>query len=193
MNQNKYQSRILGVVAAIGGVLWSVWVFISATRPLLPPDGYRDSEDLSLLMGVAMLCMAVGVVGIYWRQKDNATWLAKIGLYASVIGAIMGMIGNVLITFYGTNLILVPIFFGGGSILLMLGMVLTGISIIQGDSLPRWSGWLLIGGVVFALFFGDENSSSILLLLSVGIAWIIIGGLLSLSLPSSLKKFEGQA
>lgn len=84
MNQIKHQYRFPGVVAAIGGVLWSVWVFISATRPLLPPDGYRDSEDLSLLMGSAMLCMAVGVFGIYWRQEDHATWLAKTGLYASV-------------------------------------------------------------------------------------------------------------
>lgn len=90
------------------------------------------------------------------------------------------MIGNVLITLYGTNLILVPVFFGGGSILLMLGTVLTAISIIQGHSLPRWSGWLLIVSVFFATF-ADENSSDIWVLLSVGIAWIIIGGLLSLS------------
>ena len=128
-------------------------------------------------MGIAMLFMAVGVAGIYWRQKGNATWARKIGLYASVIGAILGFMGTALITLYGTNLSLVPIFFGGGSLLLIAGMVLAGISIIQGHSLPQWAGWLLIGGVVLALP-GDENSSSIWLLLSLGIAWIVIGGLL---------------
>ena len=192
MNQIKHQYRFLGAVAAIGGVLWSVWVSISATRPLQPPDGYRANEDLSLLMGLAMLFMAVGVFGIYRRQKGKTTWLAKIGLFASVIGAIMGMIGNVMIMLYGTNLILVPIFFGGGSILLIIGMVLTGISVVQGHSLPQWSGWILLAGVFFAAF-GDENSPDIWVLLSLGITWIIIGGLLFLSPSTSLKKVEGQA
>lgn len=192
MNQFKDQYRFHGVIAAIGGVLWSAWVIISATRPLLPPNGYRDSEDIAMLMGVAMLFMAVGVAGIYWRQNSYATWLGKIGLYTSVIGAILAFIGNVLITFYGTNLILVPIFFGGGSLLLIVGMVLTGVSIIQGQSLPQWSGWLLLGGIFLGMF-GDENSSSIWMLLSVGTVWIIIGGFLSLFPSSSLKSIEGQA
>lgn len=144
------------------------------------------------MMGLAMLFMAIGVVAIYRRRTGHATWLGKIGLYASLLGASMGFIGNVLITFYGTNLILVPIFFGGGSILFMLGIVLTGISVIQGDSLPAWSGWLLIGGVILA-FTGNENSSTIWLLLSVGVVWVIIGLFLFLPLPTSLRRAEDQA
>lgn len=192
MNKFKNQYRLFGAVAAIGGVLWSAWVIISATRPLLAPEGYRDTENISMIMGLAMLFMAVGIVGIYGRQKGNVTSLGKIGLYASVIGAILGFIGTILITLYGTNLILVPIFFGGGSLLLIVGMVLTGVSIIQGHSLPQWSGWLLIGGLVLGLL-GDENSSSIWVLLSVGIAWIIIGGLLLFPLSTPAEDVEGRA
>lgn len=173
MNQFKNQQRFFAAVAAIGGLLWSVWVAISATRPLQPPNGYRDSEDIAVLMGVAMLFMAVGVVGIYREQDGNVTWSGKIGLYSSGIGAILGMVGNILITLYSTNFILVPIFFGGGSLLFLLGMVLTGISIIQGHPLPQWIGWLLIGGVVLGAV-GDENSSNIWMLFAVGIPWLII-------------------
>lgn len=185
MNRFKDQYRFLGVIAAIGGLLWSAWVAISATRPLLPPHGYRDSEDIAMLQGVAMLFMAAGVAGIYWRQKDHETTVGKSGLYVSVIGAIFGFVGTMLITHFGTNLSLVPIFFGGGTLLLIAGMVLAGVFIIQGHSLPQWSGRLLIAGVVLA-FFGNENSSSIWLSHSLGVTWIIVGGLL-LALPENVE------
>jgi hypothetical protein len=179
MKRLRFQFLFLGTITVIGGSLWIAWVMMSASRPLLPPHGYRGNDDISILMGVAMLFMAVGMFGIYLRQKDTTTQLGRVSLYIGVFGSILAFIGTVMITIYGSDFGLVPVFFGGGGILLLVGIGLTGASIIQARILPQWSGWLLVGSVIFGLT-GDENSANITILLTLGFAWIIVGAILSL-------------
>lgn len=179
MRQLKTPFLIPGIVAVIGGLLWIYWVMMTASRPLLPPHGYRDSEDIAILQGVSMLFMVVGILGIHVRQRGQSTRLGIIALFTGNIGAILALIGSVMITVYGTNFALVLIFYGGGALLLLLSIILTGISIIGARILPQWSGWLLIGSVILGLT-GDENSSNVLVLVGLGVAWVIVGAILSL-------------
>ena len=177
MKPLKNQPLIHGVVAITGGFLWIVWVIITASRPFLPSDGYRDNEDIAILQAVAMLFISIGIFGVYALQKSAVPRLGKIALFTGIIGAIMAAIGNILLTFFSTNFILVPIFFGPGSLMLLVGIALTGVSIIQARILPAWSGVLLIGSALFG-FIVDENSPNVLWGLVLGVAWIVVGSIL---------------
>ena len=177
MKSLKNQPLVHGVMAVTGGFLWIVWVIITASRPFLRSDGYRDNEDIAILQALAMLFIAIGIFGVYTLQKSAATRLGKIALFTGIIGAIMAAIGNILLTFFSTNFILVPIFFGPGSLLLLVGIALTGVSIMQTRILPVWSGVLLIGSALFG-FVVDENSPNVLWGLFLGIAWILVGSIL---------------
>ncbi len=153
--------RWSGPVAMLGGLLWAASLGINGL-------------EMGLWAGAALVCFLIGVVGLYARQR--AGWLARTGLVAGVLAALVGAIGA-FFNVWG--------FFGGGVMLLTLGMVLLGIASLRNRALRRWNALPLVVGLWPPLLFELTNPyhapgnampwAQPAALLIYGLGWVALG------------------
>lgn len=152
--------RWSGLAAMLGGILWIATIAITATKP---EHSRRGPEGFIALLLAGLLLIGLGVVGIYFRQRDSAGRLGTVAVVLTVMGLAITVLGRVAV-----DIGLVPaLVFQIGLLLFVLGTVLFVVSIFTANVMPRGAASLL---VIFN--FGDER---IWLGTLFGAAWIWLG------------------
>lgn len=166
-------TRLLGSLALIvGGLAWMVQGVLLAgktygdtagvrlLRPAEPLSStYRNTDDLALYVGAAVVLTLVGLALLHGRAIWNAGGWGK----ASVVLLALGV------------LLLAPWpLLGIGYLSFILGMIALGITALRTGVLPRSVAGMLIAAAILLLFANVEDDRA-LLLAGPGAAWIWLG------------------
>ena len=161
-----------GLASALGGLMWFLSLLV------------WDSGNTGLLLSLALLLTLGGLAALHARQGKQAGVLGWSGFILGILG---------------TGLVLPVLQWTLGYSLLGIGYILIGLRAWQTRDLPRWRlmplalGILLIG-FVFSAWLEQQISISgidawdpitlpaialVLLTLSIGILWIVLGAILA--------------
>ncbi len=173
-----------GLAAILGCVLWIAW----AIQTGLQPRGcigdecafrpMRESGPLeAVLFLLAMLLLTVGVAGLVFHTR-NAGRLGRLGWIGSVASGvgvaaliISGLIQDV---FFGGDFPLMPFLVIPAGLVLLVGFLLLGITILRARVLPLWVAVLFVVGTLALLGVNDQNAQ-VFLAIPFGIAWVAVG------------------
>ena len=160
--------RWSGLFAMLGGILFPVAAFIHPNGEDLAAVSMPAWVPAHLLGFVAVTLMHLGLIGLYARQVEQAGWLGLIGFVLALVGGAFTMVIQ-----YVTSTVIPliaaqapaifdqamtppkfapPLFVFG----FILGHVLFGLATIRAGVFPRWSGVLVVVGIL--LFFLGEVS-----------------------------------
>lgn len=151
-----------GMAAMLGGILWIATIAITATKPEHPR---RGPEGFTVLLLLGLVCIAIGTLGVYLRQRGRS---GRLGTIAAVVAGL-----GIAILVPG-RLIEPVIFFQIGLLMFLVGLVLLVTSMFLANVIPRGATILLvIGTLALAVFnFGDQR---IWIGVLFGAAWIWVG------------------
>jgi hypothetical protein len=176
--------RWSGLAAILGGVLW----IAGAIQIGLQPRGcigdecafrpMREGGPLeAVLLFLAMLLLAVGVAGlvIHTRNAGRFGRLGWIGSVASVVGvAVVIISGLIQDVFFGGDFPLMPFLVIPAGLVLVVGFLLLGITILRARVVPLWVAVLFVVGTLAMLGVNDQNAQ-VFLAIPFGIAWVAVG------------------
>ncbi len=174
--------RLSGLVLVGGATLLGVAIVILSFKPVI---NQVFSPRISLLLLLSAILLLLSLPGMYAKQANAAGWLGLVGYALLQAGIVLLIIIAAPPILYpsmsaatGEN----PVLFVLG-ITLTLGLLLTGIAIIQAGVYTRWSGILLLAataGFFFDFFVaeflpaqaGQIGSAFFGVLLALALAWI---------------------
>ena len=168
--------RLSGLAAILGGVLW----IVDAIQTGFQLRGCLEDEcalrPITALF-FAMLLLGVGVAGLvlHTRNAGRLGRLGWIGSVASGVGVaaliISGLIQDV---FYGGDFPLMPFLVIPAGLVLLVGFLLLGITILRARVLPLWVAVLFVVGTL-ALLWANTQNMQVFLAIPFGIAWVAVG------------------
>ena len=122
----------------LSGVVWVVVGIIDATRD---PFTFPGPVALLLLV-VALLLSALGLVGLHALQEGSYGRIGLAGFYTALVAIAVQILGAVGLLWGSGALgwLVAPV----GSSAKLVGFVLYGAATVQAKVLPRWYGVLLI-------------------------------------------------
>ena len=162
----------------LAGVLWIVPAIITAFKPrgCIGPEcdtmAMRDTSDVDLLLLLALLLSAIGLVGMFIRAQNTGRldrW-GQIGLVLCATGVALLVLGMVLGAISEVLWVLAPL----GGLALVIGLALVGIAALRMGALPRWAAMLLVVGSLGMLGFNEQNAQ-VLMAIPFGIGWVAVG------------------
>jgi hypothetical protein len=170
-------TRISGMVAAVGGLLLLILVYVEFIL-----GGARFT--LGYLIPIYGVCIAIGIAGFYILSQYELA--GRIGLGLAFLGGLVVSLGLTLLIILDRD--------GGwttwmiGMVLYQVGLAVFGWSAFKHKPLPRWNSLpLLVGGLTLAIYilamvFGSEGNEIFffLWLLANGLGWIGLGVLIML-------------
>lgn len=159
--------RLSGLAAMLGGMMWIATIAITATTP---EQSRRGPGGLIALLLAGLVLIGLGVVGVYFHQRQSAGRLGTVAMGLTVLGLATTVLGRITV-----DVGLVPdLVFQIGLLLFVLGLILFVVTVFTANVMPRGAAALLVVGVLsLAIFnFGDER---IWLGMLFGAAWIWLG------------------
>jgi hypothetical protein len=176
--------RWSGLAAMLGGLLWMIGAVIHASKPqgcIAEECAFRPMRESGALDGILMLLslllFAAGVAGlvVLARRSGRFGMVGKTGIVIGAAGAALLVIASLVqAIFFGGDFLLMPYFVIPGLLALVIGLVLLGVAILRSGVLPRWAAALLIVGAL-AILGSNEQTSRVLLMLPLGVAWVAVG------------------
>jgi hypothetical protein len=191
--------RLSGIVLIIAAALTVVsnialTLFFPNTSPTVPPSDVLSAlwSPIGIIGFVGAVLLLFGLVGLYLRQAQQAGIVGLLGFLLTFLGFLFSSIvagfffisvlpylatkgGSAISDGFST---VAPFGLGGG-VLLFLGTILLGISIIRAGVFPRLTGiFILVGGILSpAAILGLNLVVSLIgslstILLVLGFAWI---------------------
>jgi hypothetical protein len=160
--------RWSGLIAMLGGILFPVAAVIHPNGEDLAAVSMSNWVPAHLLGFVSVTLIHLSLVGLYAHQVERAGWLGLIGFVLAFVGSAFAMVIQ-----YVTSTVIpliaaqAPALFdqamtppGFAPPLFVLGFILGhflfGLATIRAGMLPRWSGFLVVIGIL--LFFLGEVS-----------------------------------
>src|SRR5919107_4268034 len=137
----------------LGGVVWVV-LGLSAVLGLL--QAIPGREDVVLLI-VALLLTAAGLVGLHALQRDRQGLLGKAGLYIAVASLLARALGAGV--YLAGSSALDWISYPWGTIGMLVGFVMYGAATMRARVLPLWYGFALIVSVPMSLPLGAYGTT----------------------------------
>lgn len=184
--------RFSGLISLSGGALYAVAALLHPVGEDLAAANSRNWVPAHLVFWVSMTLILLSLMGLYARQREETGWLGLVSFVLSFIGtALVGglllMVATIIpsiaaeaptlfaLAMTPPTLALVVIFLGYG-----LGFILFGIATMRAGVLPRWSGLLLITGVMLSLLEGSPIDQTLLhailtfgrVLFGLALAWM---------------------
>jgi hypothetical protein len=150
--------RLGGLAALLGGVTFIVVEPLYLTSP--------ESDLVTAVTDVAIIFILVGMAGLHTLQKGNYGLLGRIGLYMFVVGALIEVLGSVLVTVAGNALEWVMVV---GFMTVILAAILYGAATLRARILPRWCG---VGFIVAPMLPLALDTYGALL---QGLFWVALG------------------
>lgn len=160
--------RWSGLVAILGGVLFPVAAIVHPNGEDLAAVNLLNWVPAHLLGFVSVMLIHLSLIGLFTRQVDQAGWLGLVGFVLAFLG------GSFAIAIQYVNSTVIPLIAAQAPILFdpamtppwfapplfvfgfILGHIVFGVATIRAGILPRWSGFLVVSGMV--LFFLGELS-----------------------------------
>ena len=151
--------RLLGVLAAIGGIAWIIGV---ASALILPPDEFGDHDNTYAVIGVAIGSSLIGIaLGEFGTRPGSRSWTGHI---IAIAGIALGLTVFMGWPFFILGLVGIPI-------VMMLGAARA----YQTNRLPGWSVAVLGAASVLALVGVFGNGGGFALFALIGVAGLGIG------------------
>jgi hypothetical protein len=179
--------RWSGLAAILDGVLWIAWAIQTGLQPrgcIGDECAFRPMREGgtidTVLFYLAMLLLAVGVAGlvIHTRNAGRLGRLGWIGSVASVLGVVALIIsGLTQDVFFGGDFPLMPFLVIPVGLVLLVGFLLLGITILRARVLPLWVAVLFVVGTLAILGVNDQNAQ-VFMAIPFGIAWVAVGYIL---------------
>lgn len=175
-------SRVSAVLLMVGAALLAISIVMISSKPVI---GQAFSPTASLLLFLASLALLVSLPAMYAKQSAVAGSVGLIGYVLLQAGMVL-IVGLAAAPLLYPSLNLAPgespVAFLLG-IALVIGLLLTGIAVIQAGVFPRTSGILILAafaGFFFSFFVaeflpplaGQISSAFFALILGVAFAWI---------------------
>ncbi len=185
-------TRWAGPAGIAGGILWIGGSLLFMTLG----GGQQEAEPYAithmgvyqlsnLVLGLAVLLSAVGLVGLYNRQQQRSGAMGKLAAalaYIAGVAAILHLLSTLTVGALGTAGVgLVWMSQTAGVLTLTLGLILLGITTWRAHVLHRWSGVPLatgILGIALSLVGNVLGSANVLLLIGAvlfGLGWVLTG------------------
>lgn len=180
--------RWSGMASILAGVLYTVGTLIHPAGEDVAAIASSTWVPAHALSAAAALFMLLGLVGLYARQVEKTGWLGLLGFVLAFIGSailgseqfqaatLMPIIASKAPTLIEESSTSSSALIFGLVLLLsfVLGFLLFGIAVMRAGVLPRWSGLVLIIGLL--LSFGGAISQVIGIIAAVvfgaGLAWM---------------------
>ena len=162
-----------GIAAMIGGALWVVWGLLSRAIPYAaggPSYGGLLGFSAGLLLFAALLTLG-GLVGLDALEAGSYWNLGRVGFYTAGVGLLALALAAVFLLFGSEALLwlLAP----GGSLAVVVGLVLYGVATLRAGVLARWCGWALIVVPPIASFLNSKVFYGSIALF--GVLWVALG------------------
>lgn len=159
--------RLGGLAAAIGGTMQAARVVVGYLSA--DPDYWdcNSSPDYAqnALDGVGFAFLALGILAVQARQGAAGGRLGAGGAVAGALGSVAIAISNPL-----EHCARFPaIGFVAGVVLLTLGTLMLGASILRAGVLPRWCGVALLAAAIAPMPLQDNG------ILLAGLLWLAVG------------------
>ncbi|MDS0281213.1 hypothetical protein [Haloarcula onubensis] len=158
---SKLRCQWAGLVAAVGGVLWLVWVVAA---------GLTGRQSTPVLVGVALSTLSI-VVGHYAVEAFYGARLKRPGTAGAWLGALGGVVfaaGQLLVVATGGG----EAFVGVGVLALVSGSLLVSVGLVRTRIQPPWLGVLLFVGTLAFLGFNEISPWTAV---GYGLAWVALG------------------
>jgi hypothetical protein len=178
---------VSGTCAVVGGLAWAVACVVHASQPQgcvgseCAGTSMRESTaTTAALVAVAGLMMVVSGVGLLLlvRRRGPLPRTARIGAGTAALGlALLASALTIQALFFDGDFPWMPGFVAPGVLALAVGLVLVGWAVMRSGVVPRWAGVSLVVGAAL-LVAANEQTSSILLAVPFGLAWVATGAVL---------------
>ena len=167
-------TRWAGLAAMLGGALAiGAFATLAARPPGVPGGPYRDDSGVGPFLAAALLCIGIGLAGIYGRQGGRGGRLGALGVTLGVGGDAVLLAGSVLLLalddFPAAPLVVIPAF-----VALLAGSLLSAVALLRAGALPRPAALALLAASLAFLAF-DSESARTWLALPFGAAWVWLG------------------
>lgn len=185
--------RWSGLISILAGALYALGALLHPVGEDIAAYISPDWIPAHMVYWISAILMLFSLPGLYARQMENTKWLGLVGFVLAFFGT--ALVGNI---FFMASTVLplvaaqMPVLFDqvaapspAGVFMLILGYVLGyilfGIATMRADVLPRWSGLLLIIGVLFFMVsetpLFDRTLSHVIVtsgdvLFGIGFAWM---------------------
>jgi len=135
---------------------------------LLPSQTQNSIGDV--LWMVAIVSLAVGIVGFHALQKAHYGRIGRAGLYTVIVAALAEVLGSIVLLLGSTALewLVFPI----GTLGVLVGLVLYGVATLQARVLPLWCGLGFIIGLPIRLALLPIEPWGLVLF---GLLWLALG------------------
>lgn len=157
-----------GLVAMVGGVLWTVVFTLFALRPsgpgVTPP--YRSFEGLYFPNLVSVVLIVAGIVALHARLRSLYGKLGMASFILALVGAAVLVVSGAS---WPWELV--------GAIALLLGSLLMGVAALVVNAPLRWGAIALVVGSL-AFFLYNTETARVWFALPYGVAWVVVGYLL---------------
>lgn len=172
------RSRLIGIAAILGGVLWSASIFVSDL----------DSTIANILLFIIPLLFLVGLAGLYARCRGRlGEWeaLSRMGFLTGAVGLVVAGIGTLGTGVLGDGVSWISELswwtFAFGYFVLSLGLLLLGNSVLQTRLLTRLRGLPLGIGILGLLVilippWAFPGAGGVWVL--YGLSWAVLGYIL---------------
>ena len=178
-----------GILAVLAGAAWVSAALVHASQPAgcvgdaCAGAPMRESTTATaVLVGLAALFMLVSGFGLLLvvRRAGRLGWTGATGAALCAAGAATLALAVTLQELVADgDFEWMPWFVGPGVLLLAVGAVLVGWTVVRSPAVPHWVGAsLIVGAALFAL--SHEQTAAVLLTVPFGVAWAAMGVVLVL-------------
>ncbi len=129
---------------------------------------------LLVLLEVAVLLIAIGLVGLHFRQADRCGRLGQVALVINLVGGLLFLFGVLTPVFGGTEVWSL----GVGLLTLIIGSLLTGLASLRARVFPRLAGIMLMAASLMLLFFDAQGGPAAGAAIPFGAVWLVLGYLI---------------
>jgi len=137
----------------LGGV---VWVVLGLSAVLGYLQAIPGREDVVMLI-IALLLTAAGLVGLHALQRTRYGWLGRAGFWIALASLIARALGAGV--YLAGSSALAWISYPWGTIGMLVGFVTYGVATMRARILPRWCGLVLIVSMPLSLPLGAYGTT----------------------------------
>ena len=142
------QARAAGILGVIGGLTWIAGISLEYSHHLQPPGSGTLFVVNQLMFLVAEACYLAVILGIIRIGAAGRGWFGRTATALFLMGQAALLVGLVLS--FVIDRAMADVFLPIGGLLVLLGSLLTGVSVIRAAS---WHGWRRFVPLGYGLYY----------------------------------------